>query len=62
MELTRLPILICVCLILAVPSTYAAIKAGEAAPDFTLQTTAEETVSLSDYKGKIVILHFWKSN
>src|SRR5690606_35058578 len=29
------------------------------APEFTLSNLDGETVSLSDYKGKIVILNFW---
>ncbi|WP_091982519.1 peroxiredoxin family protein [Pseudoalteromonas denitrificans] len=32
---------------------------AEKAPDFTLKTQAGETISLSDYKGKPLILHFW---
>ncbi|EDL63176.1 peroxiredoxin family protein [Bacillus sp. SG-1] len=32
---------------------------GDAAPDFTLTTLSGEEVSLSDYKGKKVILNFW---
>ena len=32
------------------------------APDFTLQTTSGETVSLSDFRGKPVMLIFWKIN
>ncbi|MGA7678408.1 MAG: TlpA disulfide reductase family protein [Dehalococcoidia bacterium] len=32
------------------------------APDFTLQTISDETVSLSDFRGKPVMLTFWKIN
>ena len=32
------------------------------APDFTLQTISGETVSLSDFRGKPVMLIFWKIN
>lgn len=35
------------------------IKAGSPAPDFTVENLAGDTVSLSDYQGKIVILNFW---
>lgn len=35
------------------------IKAGSPAPDFTVERLDGETVSLSDYKGKIVLLNFW---
>ncbi len=38
------------------------LKPGEKAPDFTLKTLDGKTVKLSDFKGKVVILHFWKSN
>ena len=34
---------------------------GKLAPDFTLPTIDGESVSLSDYKGKKVILNFWAS-
>lgn len=35
-----------------------ALKVGDAAPDFTLQTVDGETVSLDDYKGKNLVLVF----
>lgn len=34
---------------------------GALAPDFTLNNTTGEAVSLSDYRGKIVLLDFWAS-
>ena len=40
----------------------AVLEAGEQAPDFTLKTTSDEEVTLSQYQGQVVILHFWKSN
>ncbi len=39
-----------------------ALKEGVEAPDFTLKTTTDEEITLSDFRGRIVILHFWKSN
>jgi len=33
-------------------------KVGEVAPAFSLTSLAGDTVSLSDYSGKIVVLHF----
>lgn len=35
------------------------VQAGEKAPDWTLQTTEGGKVSLSDFKGKVVVLDFW---
>ncbi len=35
------------------------LEAGVNAPDFTLRNLEGESVSLADYKGKIVILNFW---
>ena len=35
---------------------------GTYAPDFTLQTINGETVSLSDFRGKLIMLMFWKIN
>ena len=36
-------------------------KIGERAPDFTLETLDGGTVSLSDFRGKPVVLNFWAS-
>lgn len=35
------------------------IEAGQIAPDFELETLDGETVNLSDYRGKKVLLNFW---
>ena len=32
---------------------------GETAPEFTLKNTAKESISLSNYRGKTVILAFY---
>jgi thioredoxin-dependent peroxiredoxin len=44
-----------------VRSNYAAgvVSEGEPAPDFTVETDAGETVSLSDFRGKRVVLYFY---
>jgi len=42
-------------------STEAGINEGQLAPDFQLQNLSGESVKLSDYKGKKVILNFWAS-
>ena len=40
-------------------ATKEGLAQGEEAPDFELTTLSGETVKLSDYKGKKVILNFW---
>ena len=35
------------------------VKAGEAAPDFTVLSPELKEVKLSDYKGKVVVINFW---
>ena len=40
-------------------SDVASPVAGRPAPDFTLQTVAGETVTLSDLRGQVVVLNFW---
>ncbi|MBN1882318.1 MAG: TlpA family protein disulfide reductase [Deltaproteobacteria bacterium] len=36
-------------------------RVGDAAPEFTIETLDGKTVSLSDYRGKVVFLNFWAS-
>ena len=38
------------------------VEQGKKAPDFELETISGKTAKLSDFIGKVVILHFWKSN
>ena len=35
------------------------IREGEQAPDFTVQTDEDKTVSLRDFRGKKVVLYFY---
>ena len=49
-------------LYIGVSNGSAQLKQLQQAPDFSLISTEEETVTLSEQLGKIVILHFWKSN
>lgn len=39
----------------------AGLEIGQMAPDFELPTLKDGTVSLSDYRGKTVVLNFWAS-
>ncbi len=40
----------------------AQLKVGDKVPDFELEGIDDETYKLSDFTGKVVILHFWKAN
>ena len=40
----------------------AQLKQLQQVPDFTLVSTDEDTITLSEQQGKIVVLHFWKNN
>ena len=42
-------------------SSFAPPKAGDAAPEFTVRTYDGESISLSAYAGKVVVLSFWAS-
>ncbi|HMO24796.1 MAG TPA: thioredoxin family protein [Tepidisphaeraceae bacterium] len=44
---------------LVATTAQAAVKVGEAAPDFSLENHKGETVNLSDLKGKIVVLEWF---
>jgi peroxiredoxin len=37
-------------------------RVGDVAPDFEAETFEGKTVHLSDYSGKVVLLHFWNSH
>jgi hypothetical protein len=44
----------------AVQPRHTHLKVGDTAPDFTLKSTANETVKLSDFRGKnVVVLAFY---
>jgi cytochrome c biogenesis protein CcmG/thiol:disulfide interchange protein DsbE len=44
------------------PSTVSAPRVGSAAPNFTLPLLQGKKVSLSDYRGQIVMLNFWRTD
>lgn len=54
MKRSILPIAIAVVLLISAGS-----YSGEKAPDFTLPDLEGNSVSLSDYEGKVVLLNFW---
>lgn len=56
--LKRIFLIISSLLFLAVPNSYADVKNNEAAPDFKLTDSNGKEHSLSDYKGKYVILEW----
>ena len=37
------------------------LKVGDVAPDFTLPAQDGKKISLSDYKGKVIIINFWST-
>ncbi len=49
-------LILALCLALLLPT---AASAGEKAADFTLKSLDGSNVSLSDYKGKVVLVNFW---
>lgn len=50
----------CVLMLFALPLlSLAAINVGDAAPDFSLDDLDGNNVSLSGYRGKVVLLNFW---
>lgn len=61
MKFTGLLLLV-ICIGAMAATSSAALKPGVPAPEFAITTTNGDTVSLSDFLGQIVILHFWKSN
>ena len=72
MKYTRFLMLLFICISTMAMSSSAGLKPGAPAPDFTLNTAEARVlrsaagsgggVTLSDFTGQVVILHFWKSN
>ncbi len=42
-------------------TTVSAARRGQVAPDFSLETLTGETLRLSDFRGRPVLLNFWNS-
>ena len=55
----RLITFLIICLIMTAIPTVAQIKSGDNAPSITLKDVNGKTISLSQYKGKTVLLNFW---
>ena len=52
-------ILICFCLFLVIVGCQKEVQAGPTAPDFSLKDLSGQTVTLEQYRGKVVLLDFW---
>jgi cytochrome oxidase Cu insertion factor (SCO1/SenC/PrrC family) len=62
MKKTHLALLILLLISSLATLATAGLPAGTSAPDFTLPTTTGEKINLSQFKGQVVILAFWKSD
>jgi len=54
-------LLLCLLLLLLPMTVSAEARVGDRAPDFVLEDAAGELVSLKDFHGKPLVLHFWAS-
>ncbi len=48
--------------LILIPKIETVPEIGKVAPDFTLQTIDNQSISLSDFRGKTVLLNFWVSS
>jgi thiol-disulfide isomerase/thioredoxin len=53
---TSFPLFFILLLLLSVPTFAGAVEVGKPAPGFTLQTPDGKSISLADFKGKVVLL------
>ncbi|MGE0435120.1 MAG: peroxiredoxin family protein [Planctomycetota bacterium] len=56
---TRAAVLVIALLALSAPAFAQSLKAGDAAPDFELKDADGKAHKLADYRGSMVLLHFW---
>ncbi|MDA2922116.1 TlpA family protein disulfide reductase [Patescibacteria group bacterium AH-259-L07] len=59
MKKTVLGILVLMVLFGGLTIAQDAVEKGKSAPDFTLEDLKGNKVSLSDFKGKVILLNFW---
>ena len=59
---TILLLAIMVILLIGTSTSFGQLKELDNPPDFSLISSDGDTVTLFEQQGKIVILHFWKSN
>lgn len=52
-------ILVFFCLFMVIVGCQKEVEAGPTAPDFSLKTISCQTVTLEQYRGKVVLLDFW---
>ncbi len=55
-------ILLIGCVLLLASISFAAVEAGQVAPDFRLPTLSGQEISLAQFKGKPIVLDFWDSS
>ncbi len=59
-RLQRLLLIVALLLGMGLPGTSSALEIGDKAPDFTLPSTNGQRISLSDFRGKkLVLLEFY---
>jgi cytochrome oxidase Cu insertion factor (SCO1/SenC/PrrC family) len=54
--------LLVACMLAAASVSFAAVQAGQVAPDFRLPLLTGKEISLSQFKGRPIVLDFWDSS
>jgi cytochrome oxidase Cu insertion factor (SCO1/SenC/PrrC family) len=50
------------CMLAAASASFAAVQVGQVAPDFRLPLLTGKEISLSQFKGRPIVLDFWDSS
>jgi cytochrome oxidase Cu insertion factor (SCO1/SenC/PrrC family) len=50
------------CMLAVASASFAAVQAGQVAPDFRLPLLNGKEISLNQFKGKPIVLDFWDSS